>query len=84
MTRRGDGNGMPNADYALALALYGTAVIRAIACDTDGVACVAEVVGPPPWPHPRWALWSQSALRVPHRALVLPPCNLTQKGPPDV
>ena len=47
VTRRGDGVGGPNAEYALALAvaLDGAAGIHAIACDTDGVDGAAEVAG---------------------------------------
>ncbi len=47
VTRRGDGVGGPNAEYALALALAldGAANIHAIACDTDGVDGAAEVAG---------------------------------------
>lgn len=47
VTRRGDGVGGPNAEYALALAiaLDGAANIHAIACDTDGVDGAAEVAG---------------------------------------
>ncbi|WP_346911190.1 glycerate kinase [uncultured Roseibium sp.] len=47
VTRRGDGIGGPNAEYALALALAlgGKPGIRAIACDTDGVDGAAEVAG---------------------------------------
>ncbi|MBY4893797.1 glycerate kinase [Rhodobacteraceae bacterium N5(2021)] len=47
VTRRGDGVGGPNAEYALALAiaLDGHANIHAIACDTDGVDGAAEVAG---------------------------------------
>ena len=47
VTRRGDGIGGPNAEYALALALAldGAAGIDAIACDTDGVDGAAEVAG---------------------------------------
>ena len=47
VTRRGDGVGGPNAEYALALAiaLRGAAGIHAIACDTDGVDGAAEVAG---------------------------------------
>jgi hydroxypyruvate reductase len=47
VTRRGDGVGGPNAEYALslALALDGAADIHAIACDTDGVDGAAEVAG---------------------------------------
>ncbi|WP_420413562.1 glycerate kinase type-2 family protein [Roseibium sp.] len=47
VTRRGDGIGGPNAEYALALAnaLNGAAGIYAIACDTDGVDGAAEVAG---------------------------------------
>lgn len=47
VTRRGDGSGGPNAEYALALALAlgGAAGIHAIACDTDGVDGAAEVAG---------------------------------------
>lgn len=47
VTRRGDGIGGPNAEYALALAiaLGGAEGIHAIACDTDGVDGAAEVAG---------------------------------------
>ncbi len=47
VTRRGDGVGGPNAEYALALAiaLEGKKGIHAIACDTDGVDGAAEVAG---------------------------------------
>ena len=47
VTRRGDGIGGPNAEYALALALAleGAAGFHAIACDTDGVDGAAEVAG---------------------------------------
>lgn len=47
VTRRGDGVGGPNAEYALALAanLNGAPGIFAIACDTDGVDGAAEVAG---------------------------------------
>ncbi len=47
VTRRGDGIGGPNAEFALALAiaLGGAAGIHAIACDTDGVDGAAEVAG---------------------------------------
>lgn len=47
VTRRGDGCGGPNAEYALALAvaLNGAAGIHAIACDTDGIDGAAEVAG---------------------------------------
>ncbi|MEP3048064.1 MAG: glycerate kinase [Roseibium sp.] len=47
VTRRGDGIGGPNAEYALALAnaLAGAPGIYAIACDTDGVDGAAEVAG---------------------------------------
>ncbi|SFC93417.1 glycerate kinase type-2 family protein [Tropicimonas isoalkanivorans] len=47
VTRRGDGVGGPNAEYALALALAldGAANIHAIACDTDGVDGAADVAG---------------------------------------
>ncbi|MBY6202598.1 glycerate kinase [Maritalea mobilis] len=47
VTRRGDGIGGPNAEYALALAvaLQGARGIHAIACDTDGVDGAAEVAG---------------------------------------
>jgi glycerate 2-kinase len=47
VTRRGDGIGGPNAEYALALAiaLDGARDIHAIACDTDGVDGAAEVAG---------------------------------------
>ncbi len=47
VTRRGDGIGGPNAEYALALALAlnGATGIHALACDTDGVDGAAEVAG---------------------------------------
>lgn len=47
VTRRGDGIGGPNAEFALAaaLALDGAAGIHLIACDTDGVDGAAEVAG---------------------------------------
>ncbi|MGR3714330.1 MAG: glycerate kinase type-2 family protein [Shimia sp.] len=47
VTRRGDGVGGPNAEYALALALAleGAPFVHAIACDTDGVDGAAEVAG---------------------------------------
>jgi hypothetical protein len=47
VTRRGDGIGGPNSEYALALAiaLDGARNIYAIACDTDGVDGAAEVAG---------------------------------------
>ena len=47
VTRRGDGLGGPNAEFALALALAlkGAVGIHAIACDTDGVDGAAEVAG---------------------------------------
>jgi hydroxypyruvate reductase len=47
VTRRGDGVGGPNAEYALALALalQGAGGIHALACDTDGVDGAAEVAG---------------------------------------
>ncbi len=47
VTRRGEGVGGPNAEYALALAfaLRGAPRIHAIACDTDGVDGAAEVAG---------------------------------------
>lgn len=47
VTRRGDGVGGPNAEYALALALALNSAegIHAIACDTDGVDGAAEVAG---------------------------------------
>ena len=47
VTRRGDGVGGPNAEFALALAiaLNGAPGISAIACDTDGVDGAAEVAG---------------------------------------
>lgn len=53
VTRRGDGIGGPNAEYALALALAlnGAAGIHAIACDTDGVDGAAEVAGALIGPH---------------------------------
>ncbi|SEH65538.1 glycerate kinase type-2 family protein [Paracoccus alkenifer] len=47
VTRRGDGCGGPNAEYALALALAldGAAGIHALACDTDGIDGAAEIAG---------------------------------------
>ncbi len=47
VTRRGDGSGGPNAEFALAaaIALDGHGAIHAIACDTDGVDGAAEVAG---------------------------------------
>lgn len=47
VTRRGDGTGGPNAEYALALAtaLNAATGISAIACDTDGVDGAADVAG---------------------------------------
>jgi len=47
VTRRGDGIGGPNAEYALAMALALKAAphIHAIACDTDGVDGADEVAG---------------------------------------
>jgi hydroxypyruvate reductase len=47
VTRRGDGTGGPNAEFALALALALDSApgIHAIACDTDGVDGAAEVAG---------------------------------------
>jgi hydroxypyruvate reductase len=47
VTRRGDGIGGPNAEFALALAaaLDGAAGIWGLACDTDGVDGAAEVAG---------------------------------------
>lgn len=47
VTRRGQGIGGPNAEYALALAiaLKGAEGIFALACDTDGVDGAAEVAG---------------------------------------
>ncbi|MBA5777567.1 glycerate kinase [Stappia sp. F7233] len=47
VTRRGDGIGGPNAEFALALALAldGEVGISAIACDTDGVDGAADVAG---------------------------------------
>lgn len=47
VTKRGDGIGGPNAEYALALALalQGTSGVHAIACDTDGIDGAAEVAG---------------------------------------
>jgi glycerate 2-kinase len=47
VTRRGDGTGGPNAEYALALAIALDAApgIHAIACDTDGVDGAADVAG---------------------------------------
>ncbi|MBO6758687.1 MAG: glycerate kinase [Roseibium sp.] len=47
VTRRGDGTGGPNAEFALslALALNGQPDIHALACDTDGVDGAAEVAG---------------------------------------
>jgi glycerate 2-kinase len=47
VTRKGDGIGGPNAEYALSLActLDGACGISAIACDTDGVDGADEVAG---------------------------------------
>lgn len=47
VTRRGDGVGGPNAEYALALALAldGAPGLHALACDTDGIDGAAEVAG---------------------------------------
>ena len=47
VTRRGQGVGGPNAEFALALALAldGASGIYALACDTDGVDGAAEVAG---------------------------------------
>jgi hydroxypyruvate reductase len=47
VTRRGDGIGGPNAEYALsaAIALNGHQGIHVLACDTDGVDGAAEVAG---------------------------------------
>ncbi len=47
VTRKGDGIGGPNAEYALAMAiaLEGAPGIHALACDTDGVDGAAEVAG---------------------------------------
>ncbi|PHP26421.1 glycerate kinase type-2 family protein [Limimaricola cinnabarinus] len=52
VTRRGDGIGGPNAEYALALAiaLRGAQGVHALACDTDGVDGAAEVAGAVIWP----------------------------------
>ena len=53
VTRRGNGVGGPNAEFALALALAlkGAPGIHAIACDTDGVDGAAEVAGAVVMPH---------------------------------
>ncbi|MEM6382204.1 MAG: glycerate kinase [Pseudomonadota bacterium] len=47
VTRRGDGIGGPNAEYALSLCanLAGARGIYGLACDTDGVDGAAEVAG---------------------------------------
>jgi glycerate 2-kinase len=47
VTRRGEGSGGPNAEFALAaaLTLQGTAGIHLLSCDTDGVDGAAEVAG---------------------------------------
>ena len=47
VTRKGDGIGGPNAEYALAMALRlnGAEGIHGLACDTDGVDGAAEVAG---------------------------------------
>lgn len=47
VTRRGNGIGGPNAEYALSAAqtLNGSAGISLIACDTDGVDGAAEIAG---------------------------------------
>ena len=44
VTKRGDGIGGPNAEFALALAAEGLN-LHALACDTDGVDGAAEVAG---------------------------------------
>ncbi|NBZ86690.1 glycerate kinase type-2 family protein [Stagnihabitans tardus] len=44
VTKRGDGIGGPNAEFALALAME-SLPIHALACDTDGVDGAAEVAG---------------------------------------
>lgn len=48
VTRRGDGRGGPNAEYVLAaaVALAAHPQIHVLACDTDGVDGVEEVVAP--------------------------------------
>lgn len=47
VTRRGDGVGGPNAEFALALALelQGLSGVHALACDTDGVDGAADIAG---------------------------------------
>jgi glycerate 2-kinase len=47
VTRRGDGVGGPNAEFALAasLRLQGNIQIHVIACDTDGVDGAADIAG---------------------------------------
>jgi hydroxypyruvate reductase len=47
VTRRGNGRGGPNAEYALAaaIALNGNPQVHVLACDTDGVDGVEEVAG---------------------------------------
>lgn len=47
VTRRGDGVGGPNAEFALAaaLTLEGAPGIHVLACDTDGVDGAAEIAG---------------------------------------
>lgn len=47
VTRRGDGIGGPNAEFALAaaIALKGDPQVHLVACDTDGVDGAAEVAG---------------------------------------
>ena len=69
VTRRGDGVGGPNAEFALALALALDARggIHAIACDTDGIDGAAEVAGALIGPGTLWraaalGLDAQSAL----------------------
>jgi glycerate 2-kinase len=44
VTKRGNGIGGPNAEFALALAIQGLN-LHALACDTDGVDGAAEVAG---------------------------------------
>lgn len=69
VTRRGDGVGGPNAEYALALALAldGAAGISALACDTDGVDGAAEIAGAVITPDTLTR--AQAAGQDPHRAL---------------
>ncbi|RJE86646.1 glycerate kinase type-2 family protein [Paracoccus onubensis] len=69
VTRRGNGIGGPNAEYALALALAldGAKGIHAMACDTDGVDGAAEIAGA--WIGPQMLEQARKAGRDPGKAL---------------